>query len=81
MGPRSGRQHTLPSAALKMGIKFRPPRVPISGGACGAPNSFKDVTRSTRIPNMCLVLKLDNGKVVFIANEQNHRRKYHPVRY
>jgi len=23
-----------------------------------------------RIPNMCLVLKLDNGKVVSIANEQ-----------
>ena len=26
-----------------------------------------------RIPNICLVLKLDNGKVVSIANEQNHR--------
>ena len=27
-----------------------------------------------RITNMCLVLKLDNGKVVSIANGQNHRR-------
>ena len=26
-----------------------------------------------KIPNMCLVLKLDNGKVVLMANEQNHR--------
>ena len=26
-----------------------------------------------RIPNMCLVLKLDNGKVVSIAHEQTHR--------
>ena len=27
-----------------------------------------------RIPNMCLVLKFDNGKVVSIADEQNHRQ-------
>ena len=37
----------------------------------------KDLTRSMRIPNMCLVLKLDYEKVVSIANEktdrQNHR--------
>ena len=26
-----------------------------------------------RIPNMCLVLKLDNGKVFFLANGQTHR--------
>ena len=39
-------------------------------GAFGAPNGFESVTRSTKIPNMCLVLKLDNGKVVSIANEQ-----------
>ena len=43
------------------------------GDTCGAPNDFKDLTRAMRIPNMCLVLKLDNGKVVSIANEQNHR--------
>ena len=30
---------------------------------------------------MCLVLKLDNGIVVSIANGQNHRRTYHPIRY
>ena len=45
---------------------------PLSGGACGAPNDFKNVTRSMRIPNICLVLKLDNGKVVSIANGQTH---------
>ena len=41
-------------------------------GACGAPNGFKNLTHFMRIPNMCLVLKLDNGKVVSIANGQNH---------
>ena len=37
-----------------------------------------------RIPNMCLVLKLDNGKVVSIANEQTDRKTEshsHPVPY
>ena len=29
--------------------------------------------RVMRIPNMCLVLKLDNGKIVSIADEQTHR--------
>ena len=38
-----------------------------------APNGFKDVTRSMKIPNMCLVLKLDNRKVVSIASGQTHR--------
>ena len=42
-------------------------------GAGGA-HGFKDFRRVIRIPNMYLVLKLDNGKVVSIANEQNHRR-------
>ena len=50
-------------------------------GALGAPNSFKNVTRSMRIPNMCLVLKLDNGKVVSIANEQNHRQNHANIQY
>ena len=68
--PRWGRQLTPPSAAIKIiGV----PSVPQISGACGAPNGFKNVTRSMRIPNMCLVLKLDNGKVVSIANGQNHR--------
>ena len=31
------------------------------------------MTRAMRIPNMCL-LKLDNGKVVSIANEHNYRQ-------
>ena len=29
---------------------------------------------ATRVPNMCLVLKLDNGKVVSIAHEQTDGR-------
>ena len=55
-----------------------------NSGACGAPNGFKKVTRSLRIPNMFLILKLDNGKVVSIANGQNHRwteSPNHPVPY
>ena len=35
-----------------------------------APRSFKNFRRVMRIPNMFLVLKLDNGKVVSIANEE-----------
>jgi len=46
---------------------------PSGGGTSVAPNGFKNLTRSMRIPNMCLVLKLDNGKVVSIANEQTDR--------
>ena len=34
------------------------------------PHSFIHFRRVMRIPNMCLVLKLDYGKVVSIANEQ-----------
>ena len=61
--PRPGRQLTLPWAAKKKRI----------WGAFGAPNGFKNVTRSMRIPNMCLLLKLDNGKVVSIANGHSDR--------
>ena len=49
-----------------------------------APHIFQNFRRVMRIPNMCLVMKLDNGKVVSIANEQNHRQtesQKHPVRY
>ena len=70
------KQIGVPSAPQFSGVSGAPFR-----GAWGAPNGFKNVTRSTRIPNMCLVLKLDNGKVVSIANGQNHRRTYHPVQY
>ena len=52
-----------------LGAPFRAPAAPVLGVACGAHN-FKYVRRVMRIPNMCLVLKLDNGKVVSIANEQ-----------
>jgi len=59
-----------PSAAVKEGKKnIGVPTAPLLGGACGA-QSFKIFRRVMRIPNMCLVLKLDNGKVVSIANEQ-----------
>ena len=39
-----------------------------------------------KMTNMCLVLKSDNGKVVSIANEQNHRVRQtescqHPAPY
>ena len=42
-------------------------------GAPAAPHSFKNFRKVTRIPNMCLVLKLDNGKIVSIANGQTDR--------
>ena len=53
-----------------------------SGALCalGAPNGFKNFRRAMRILNLCLVLKLDNGKVVSIANEQTDGQ-IHPVRY
>ena len=39
--------------------------------APGAPHSCKENVRGImRIPNMCLVLKLNNEKVVSIAKEQ-----------
>ena len=49
-------------------------------GAPAAPHSFKYFCRFMRIPNGCLVLKLDNGKVVSIANEQTESYS-HPVPY
>ena len=74
-----------PSAVVKEKKKgFGGPSGPLSRGACGTPNGFKNLTRSMRIPNMCLVLKSDNGKVVSIANEQNDRQTescQHPVPY
>ena len=56
------------------------------GAPQATPNGFKNLTRFKRIPNMYLVLKLDNEKVVSIANGQNHRQNHrqtespnHPV--
>ena len=68
-----------------LGYRERPTR---GGGAAalggdekkfGAPtaphvHSFKNFRRVMRIPNMCLVLKLDNVKVVSIANGQTDRQ-------
>ena len=42
------------------------------------PNGLYSFRRALRIPNKCLVLKLDNGKVVSIANEQIHRQTEPP---
>ena len=53
-------------------------------GAPSAPHSFKNFRRVMRVPNMCLVLKLDNGKVVSTANEQTESQTescQHPVPY
>ena len=53
----------LPSAVVNEIKKFGVPTAPHYSGACGA-HSFKNFRRVMRIPNMSLVLKLDNGKVV-----------------
>ena len=60
-----------PSAGFPSPSGGAAPSVPPLGGT---PNGFKNLTRSMRIPNMCLVLKLDNGKVVSIANGQTDRQ-------
>ena len=65
--PHPGRWLTLPSVAIQK-----------NWVTCGAPNCFKNLTRAMRIPNMCLVLKLDNGKVVSFPLSESHS---HPVAY
>ena len=42
---------------------------------------LKNFRRVMRIPNMCLVLKLDNGKVVSIANRQTDRQSDRAIQY
>ena len=61
-GERRLRRHLWASSAAVKGNKTKQ-----IWGACGAPNGFQYLTRSMRIPNMRLVLKLDNGKVVFYS--------------
>ena len=39
-------------------------------GTADAPNGIDNFRRAMKIPNMLTVLKLDNGKVVSIADEQ-----------
>jgi len=79
--PHLGQQLTLPSASIKNKIKK-------ISGAPGAPNGFDPFHEDSKYHNMCLVLKLDNGKVVSIANEQTDRQIYrqreshsHPAAY
>ena len=62
-----------PSAGFPSPSGGTVPSAPLLGGACGTHN-FKNFRRVMRIPNMCLVLKLDNGKVVSIANGQSDRQ-------
>ena len=62
---------------------FRAPSAPVLGVTCGD-HSFNNVRKIMRIPNMSLVMKLDNGKVVSIANGQTDRiteSHNHPVAY
>ena len=47
---------------------------PAGGTAPSAAVKEKSFRRVIKILNMCLVLKLDNGKVVSIANEQTDRQ-------
>ena len=76
MVPHLGRQDPPPSATVEKRIKknWGVCGIPNFGrpfsGAYGAPNCFKNFSCAMRIPNMCLVLKLNNGKVVSIAVEQ-----------
>ena len=44
-------------------------------------HNFKNFRRVMRIPNKCLVLKLDNGKVVSIANEQTDTQNHANIQY
>ena len=67
----SGRDLWVPSAAVKEDRKKKKFGAPKKKkiGASTAPHSLKNFRRGMRIPNKCLVLKLDNGKVVSIVNE------------
>ena len=46
-------------------------------GAYGDPNGFKDFPCAMRHISLCLVLKLDNWKVVSITDEQRHPVPYY----
>ena len=59
---------------------FRVSWTPLLGGAYGA-HGLKYFRRVMRIPNMCLVLKLDNEKVVSIANEQTDTQNHANIQY
>ena len=50
-------------------------------GTPAAPYGFNNFRRVMGIPNMCLVLKLDDGKVVSIANEQSDRQNHTAIQY
>ena len=64
------------TASKKIGALWAPriwggPLGAVAYAAFGGDN--KKLTRAMRIPNMCLVLKLDNGRVVSIVNELSDR--------
>ena len=50
-------------------------------GAYTAPNGFRNFRRAMRISNMCLVLKLVNGKVISIVDEQTDRQTDNATQY
>ena len=73
-GNRIGKINQGARGAPLMAVAIKKNGVPAAPhilGAYGAPNGFKNWTRAMRIPNMCLVLKLDYGKGVSRANGQN----------
>ena len=82
--PLGRRRRPFPAAfgggKTKTNKKFGAPQTPLLGGTCGA-HSFKNFRRVMRIPNMCLVLKLDNGKVVSIVNGQTESQTHRTIQY
>ena len=67
--PRSGRQLTPPSAAIKKEKKIWVPSAP------QMVDPFHEDSKYV------FGFKIGQRKVVSIVNGQNHRRTYHPVRY
>ena len=48
-------------------------------GACEAQMVLKNFRRLIRIPNMCLVFKLENGMAVSLANEQTDKATQYSI--
>ena len=63
------------------GAHLAPPSAAVKENKKIGAHSFKNFRRVMRIPNMCLILKLDNGKVVSIANEQTDRQNHRTIQY
>ena len=73
-GAPDGAVESAAFGGVKRKHKFGAPAAPQISGAFVAPNGFKNFRWAMRrIPNMGFILKLDNGKVVSIAEEQIDR--------